>query len=81
MCSTQEKVYGNPDKDTEVPRRLLMDELNKDSCLVRSDSIQITFTDRKTNQETTVNPTEGVTFPTPKAGTLTKTKLYIEYAF
>ena len=81
MCSTEDGVYGNPDKDTEVPRRLLMDELNKGSCLVRSDSIRITFTDRKTNEETTVDATDGVTFPTPKAGKLTKTKLYIEYAF
>jgi hypothetical protein len=81
MCSTEKGVYGNPDKDTEVPRILLMDELNKGSCLVRSDSIPITFTDRKTNEQKTVNPTDGVTLPKPKVGTLTKTKLYIEYAF
>ena len=63
------------------PRILLMDELNKGSCLVRSDSIPITFTDRKTNEQKTINPTDGVSFPKPKVGTLTKTKLYIEYAF
>jgi beta-lactamase superfamily II metal-dependent hydrolase len=81
MCSTEKGVYGNPDKDTEVPRVLLMDELNKGSCLVRSDSIPITFTDRKTNEQTTIDATDGVKFPRPKAGKLTKTKLYIEYAF
>ena len=81
MCSTEKGVYGNPDKDTEVPRVLLMDELNKGSCLVRSDSIPITFTDRKTNQEKTIAATDGVTLPEPRVGTLTRTKLYIEYAF
>ena len=81
MCSTEKGVYGNPDKQTEVPRSLLMDELNKGSCLVRSDAIEITFTDATTNQSKTVEPTAGVEFPTPKAGTLRKTKLYIEYAF
>jgi hypothetical protein len=64
-----------------VPRSLLMDELNKGSCLVRSDAIEITFTDATTNQSKTVEPTAGVEFPTPKEGTLSKTKLYIEYAF
>ena len=27
MCSTEDGVYGNPDKETEVPRSLLMDVL------------------------------------------------------
>jgi hypothetical protein len=81
MCSTEAGVYGNPDKETEVPRVLLMEELNKGSCLVRSDSIKITFTDRTTDEEKTVDATDGVKFPRPKAGKLTKTKLYIEYAF
>lgn len=81
MCSTEKGVYGNPDKDTEVPRILLMDELNKGSCLVRSDSIPITFTDRKTNEQKTIKPTDGVKLPKPKVGKLTRTKLYIEYAF
>jgi len=81
MCSTEERVYGNPDKQTEVPRSLLMDELHKGSCLVRSDSIAITFTDGTTRKKKTVNPTKGVTFPKPKSGKLTKSKLYIEYAF
>ncbi|HEU4869442.1 MAG TPA: hypothetical protein VFT08_01160 [Pyrinomonadaceae bacterium] len=80
MCSTEAKVYGNPDKQTEVPRSLLMDELHKGSCLVRSDSIAITFTDGTTKKQKTINPTKGVTFPKPKAGKLTKSKLYIEYA-
>src|ERR1044071_7128549 len=78
MCSTEERVYGNPDKQTEVPRSLLMDELHKGSCLVRSDSIAITFTDGTTNKKKTINPTKGVTFPKPKSGKLTKAKLYIE---
>ncbi len=81
MCSTEKGVYGNPDKQTEVPRSLLMDELHKGSCLVRSDSIAITFTDGTTNKKKTINPTKGVTLPKPKSGKLTKAKLYIEYAF
>ena len=81
MCSTDEKVYGNPDKQTEVPRSLLMEELHKGSCLVRSDSIAITFTDGTTNKKKTIDPTKGVDFPEPKSGKLTKAELYIEYAF
>ena len=81
MCSTEMGVYGNPDKQTEVPRSLLMDELHKGSCLVRSDAIEITFTDGTTNKKKTIDPTKGVTFPKPKSGKLTRAKLYIEYAF
>jgi hypothetical protein len=81
MCSTEERVYGNPDKQTEVPRSLLMEELHKGSCLVRSDAIEITFTDRTTNEKKTIVPSDGVTLPEPKSGKLTKSKLYIEYAF
>lgn len=81
MCSTEEGVYGNPKKQTEVPRSLLMEELHKGSCLVRSDSIAITFTDGTTSKKKTIDSTKGVTFPKPKAGKLTKEKLYIEYAF
>jgi hypothetical protein len=81
MCSTEERVYGNPDKQTEVPRSLLMEELHKGSCLVRSDSIPITITDGTSNKKKTIKPTKGVTFPKPKFGKLTKAKLYIEYAF
>ena len=81
MCSTEEGVYGNPQKQTEVPRSLLMEELHKGSCLVRSDAIAITFTDGTTNEKKTIDPTKGVEFPEPQSGKLTKTDLYIEYAF
>ena len=81
MCSTEKGVYGNPDKQTEVPRSLLMDELHKGSCLVRSDSIAIEFTDPSTNETKTVAPTDGVDFPETQLGKLTRTKLYIEYSF
>ena len=43
MCSTEDEVYGNRDKSTEVPRTLLMDALAKGSCLVRSDAIPISL--------------------------------------
>jgi len=81
MCSTEERVYGNPDKQTEVPRSLLMEELHKGSCLVRSDAIEITFTDTATSTEKIVKRNEAVELPEPKAGKLTQSKLYIEYAF
>jgi len=79
MCSTEMGVYGNPDKQTEVPRSLLMDELHKGSCLVRSDAIEITFTDGTTNKKKTIKPKTDL--PKPKSGKLTKSKLYVEYAF
>ena len=79
MCSTEMGVYGNPDKQTEVPRSLLMDELHKGSCLVRSDAIDITFTDGTTNKKKTIK--SNADLPKPKSGKLTKAKLYIEYAF
>jgi hypothetical protein len=81
MCSTEQGVYGNPNKQTEVPRSLLMDELHKGSCLVRSDAIAITFTDGTTREKKTIDPAKGVDFPEPATGKLTKTDLYIEYAF
>jgi hypothetical protein len=47
MCSTQKDVYGtedpdDPTKGTEVPRIPLLDQLGKESALVRSDQVDIT---------------------------------------
>jgi hypothetical protein len=75
MCSTEDEVYGNPKKSTEVPRTLLMDALAKGSCLVRSDAIPISIKDLS------VAARKGVKLPTPKAGKITHTNLYIEYSF
>jgi hypothetical protein len=77
MCSTEDEVYGNPKKSTEVPRTLLMDALAKGSCLVRSDAIPISIKDPKLS----IAARKGVKLPTPKAGKITKTNLYIEYSF
>ncbi|HXD32794.1 MAG TPA: hypothetical protein VN643_16845 [Pyrinomonadaceae bacterium] len=77
MCSTEDEVYGNPDKATEVPRTLLMDALRKDSCLLRSDAIPITIKDPKL----TVKARQGVTLPKPKVGKIKKASLYLEYSF
>ena len=77
MCSTEDEVYGNPDKATEVPRTLLMDALRKDSCLLRSDAIPITIKDPKQ----TVKARKGVTLPKPKVGKIKKANLYLEYSF
>lgn len=77
MCSTEDEVYGNPDKSTEVPRSLLMDALAKGSCLVRSDAIPISIKDPKLS----VAARKGVKLPKPKAGKITKTNLYLEYSF
>jgi hypothetical protein len=77
MCSTEDDVYGNKKKGTEVPRTLLMDALLKDSSLIRSDAIPISIKDPKLS----VNARKGVTLPKLKVGKLTKTNLYIEYSF
>jgi len=81
MCSTEDGVYGNPDKDTEVPRRVLMDVIDKGSLLVRSDAIPITYTDATTGEQIVVKSREGVKLPTPKVGKINKHKLYLEYEF
>lgn len=77
MCSTEDEVYGNRDKSTEVPRTLLMDALAKGSCLVRSDAIPISLKDPKLS----VAARKGVKLPKPKAGKIRKTNLYLEYSF
>ena len=77
MCSTEDDVYGNRDKSTEVPRTLLMDALGKGSCLVRSDAIAISIKDPKLS----VAARKGVKLPKPKVGKITKTNLYLEYSF
>jgi hypothetical protein len=77
MCSTEDDVYGNKTKGTEVPRTLLMDALHKDSCLVRSDAIPISIT----NPKLSVKARKGVTLPKPKVGKITTTNLYLEYSF
>jgi beta-lactamase superfamily II metal-dependent hydrolase len=80
MCSTEDEVYGNPDKETEVPRSLLMKVLNDGSCLLRSDSIAVTFNDEN-KKSITIKARKGVELPEPKVGKLSKTNLYIEYSF
>ena len=77
MCSTEDDVYGNRDKATEVPRTLLMDALAKGSCLVRSDAIPISVKDPALK----VAAREGVKLPKPQEGTIKKTSLYLEYSF
>jgi beta-lactamase superfamily II metal-dependent hydrolase len=78
MCSTQPKVYGNPDKGTEVPRDPLMKAIGDECPLVRSDSIEIKLTDG-----TTIPRADGGTgsLPKPKVGKLSTGDLYVEYAF
>jgi beta-lactamase superfamily II metal-dependent hydrolase len=77
MCSTEDDVYGNREKSTEVPRTLLMDALATGSCLIRSDAIPISIK----NPELSVAARKGVTLPKPKSGSIKKTSLYIEYSF
>lgn len=79
MCSTEDGVYGNPKKETEVPRTRLMEVLAADSCLVRSDAIAITVTDGESKK--LIAARKGVKLPRPKVGKLSKAKLYLEYAF
>jgi hypothetical protein len=79
MCSTEDGVYGNPKKETEVPRSRLMEVLQKDSCLVRSDAIAISITDGDTNKKTTIAANKLVKLPRPKVGKLRKANLYLEY--
>lgn len=80
MCSTEDGVYGNPTKETEVPRIRLMDVLEKGSCLLRSDAIEISVTDAETNKKKTIAARKGATLPQPKVGKLSQAALYLEYA-
>lgn len=80
MCSTEDGVYGNPKKETEVPRTKLMEVLGADSCLVRSDAIAITITDAN-NKKKTIAARKGVELPKPKVGKLDTADLYLEYSF
>ncbi len=80
MCSTEDGVYGNPKKETEVPRTRLMEVLGADSCLVRSDAIAITITDAD-NKKKTIAARKGVELPKPKVGKLSTAELYLEYSF
>jgi len=79
MCSTEDEVFGSRDNDSEVPRIPLMKALGDGSCLVRSDSIPITFTDADTGKQITVKARKGVKLPTPKSGKIRAAKLYLEY--
>lgn len=81
MCSTEDEVYGSRDKDSEVPRIPLMKVLQDGSCLLRSDAIQIEFTDAATNETRIVEARRGVKLPKPKTGKVRKAKLYLEYSF
>ena len=56
MCSTEAGVYGtedpdNPTKGTEVPRAPLLDALEKQAALVRSDQIDISVDGKKVAAE------------------------------
>ncbi len=80
MCSTEDGVYGNRDKGTEVPRTALMDVLSNGCCLIRSDSFPITITNPK---EKVIQPAVGVNtkLPKPKVGKIRIANLYVEYSF
>ena len=80
MCSTEDGVYGNPERETEVPRSVLMKVLDDGSCLIRSDSFPITVTDPK---KKVIKPAKGMNarLPKPKVGKLNKADLYVEYSF
>jgi hypothetical protein len=75
MCSTQPDTYGNPEKGTEVPRDPLMKALAAECALVRSDSFAITVGGK------TIPAGVAARLPRPKAGTLIKKGLYVEYSF
>jgi hypothetical protein len=79
MCSTEDKVFGSIGNESEVPRIPLMKALADGSCLIRSDSIPITFTDANTGRQKTVKARTGVKLETPKTGKISAAKLYIEY--
>ena len=75
MCSTQPNTYGSSINKSEVPRVPLMQALNKECTLVRSDSLAIKVGKKSIRV--------GVKAPLrqPKVGKLIKKGLYIEYSF
>jgi hypothetical protein len=81
MCSTEDGVYGNPDKGTEVPRVPLMKVIADGSCLVRSDSIPITISDGENGKKKVIKARKGVDLPEPKVGKIDTADLYLEYSF
>ena len=81
MCSTEDEVFGSRENESEVPRLPLMKVLADGSCLLRSDSIPITYTDADTGKQITIKARKGVELPTPKTGKIDAAKLYLEYAF
>lgn len=78
MCSTQIGVYGKTINDSEVPRAPLMKALGDECALVRSDSFEITLSDK-----TKIPPGEdaAAALPKPKVGKLIQQGLYVEYSF
>jgi hypothetical protein len=83
MCSTEDGVYGNRDKGTEVPRTALMDVLSNGCCLIRSDAFPITITNPKDKEDRVIQPAVGVNTkpPKPKVGKVKVANLYVEYSF
>lgn len=75
MCSTQIDTYGNPEKDSEVPRIPLMDALGAGCALVRSDSFAIEV------GTASIAAGKEAALPKPKLGSLVKNGLYVEYSF
>jgi beta-lactamase superfamily II metal-dependent hydrolase len=75
MCSTQIDTYGNPDKDSEVPRIPLLTALGKGCALVRSDSFAVTVGGKS------IPAGRSGPLPKPKVGKFEKKGLYVEYSF
>jgi len=73
MCSTQTDTFGNVDKQTEVPRDLLLDELAKKSALVRSDQFAVKEGDVK------VPAAVRKKVPTPTDGRFEVGSCYVDY--
>jgi hypothetical protein len=80
MCSTEDGVYGNHEKGTEVPRIALMEALGQSCCLIRSDSFPITISNP---EKKVIPPAKGMNakLPKPKVGEVKIANLYIEYSF
>ncbi len=73
LCPTEVNVYGDGEKETEVPRGPLLDAICRRGTLIRSDSIPVTVDGK------TVAPTVSLPDKPPARGRIEAGKIWIDY--
>jgi hypothetical protein len=73
LCPTEVNVYGDGEKETEVPRGPLLDAICRRGTLIRSDSIPVTVDGK------TFAPTVSLPDKPPARGRIEAGKIWIDY--